>query len=175
MAELSADNTGVTCTLLVLPFTSFPSASYGARHTVRPSNLAPDHPDVGTPDLTLCPVDKSNLLAQVEAIHRLAICPLRKSPPRYSLGGVSVVNTVDLDQTCVRVDLVLRALVAQVTTPGERIALIVVPVVSFRCPRFLPNDSNPYDIHRLCATSSDVKTIRNNLLNVNCDQERKTS
>lgn len=136
MAELSADNTGVTCTLLVLPVISFSSASYGARHTVRPSNLAPDHPDVGAPNLTLCPVDESNLLAQVEAIHRLAICSLRKSPPRYSLGGISVVNTVDLDQTCVRVDLVLRALVAQVTTPGERIALIVVLVVSFRCSRF---------------------------------------
>lgn len=78
MAELSADNTGVTCIMLVLPVISFSSASCGARHTVRPSNLAPDHPDVGTPNLTLCPVDKSNLLAQVEAIHRLAMCSFER-------------------------------------------------------------------------------------------------
>lgn len=37
-------------------------------HTVRTGNLTPDHPDVGTPNLTLCPVDESNLLAQVEAM-----------------------------------------------------------------------------------------------------------
>lgn len=33
-------------------------------------NLAPDDPDVGAPDLTLGPVDESNLLAQVEAVKK---------------------------------------------------------------------------------------------------------
>lgn len=50
-------------------------------HTVRTSNLAPDHPDVGTPNLALGPVDESDLLAEVE------------------VGSLGVVNTVDLDQT----------------------------------------------------------------------------
>lgn len=77
MAELSTDNAGVS---------------------VRTSNLAPDHPDVGTPNLALGPVDESDLLAEVE------------------VGSLGVVNTVDLDQTGVGVDLALGALVAQVTS-----------------------------------------------------------
>jgi hypothetical protein len=48
---------------------------------VRAGDLAPDDPDVGTTDLTLGPVDESDLLSEVE------------------VGGLSVVNTVDLDQT----------------------------------------------------------------------------
>jgi hypothetical protein len=68
VAELSTDNAGVT---------------------VRAGDLAPDDPDVGTTDLTLGPVDESDLLSEVE------------------VGGLSVVNTVDLDQTCVRVDSTL--------------------------------------------------------------------
>lgn len=41
-----------------------------ASHTVGTGNLAPDDPDVGAPDLTLGPVDESNLLAQVEAVKK---------------------------------------------------------------------------------------------------------
>jgi hypothetical protein len=46
---------------------------------VRAGDLAPDDPDVGTTDLALGPVDESDLLSEVE------------------VGGLSVVNTVDLD------------------------------------------------------------------------------
>lgn len=49
-------------------------------HTVRAGDLAPDHPDVGATDLTLGPVDESDLLAQVE------------------LSGLGVLNALDLDQ-----------------------------------------------------------------------------
>lgn len=48
---------------------------------MRTGDLAPDHPDVGAADLALGPVDKSDLLALVE------------------VGGLGVVNTLDLDQT----------------------------------------------------------------------------
>ena len=43
--------------------------------TVRAGDLAPDHPDVGAPNLALGPVDESDLLAQVEAIAVLAFDP----------------------------------------------------------------------------------------------------
>lgn len=36
-------------------------------HTVCPSDLTPDHPNVRAANLALCPVDESNLLAKVEA------------------------------------------------------------------------------------------------------------
>lgn len=45
-------------------------------HTVRAGDLAPDHPDVGTPNLTLSPVDESNLLAQVEAVNTTRLSSL---------------------------------------------------------------------------------------------------
>lgn len=48
--------------------------------TVRPGDLAPDHPNVGAADLTLSTVNESDLLAEVE------------------LGGLSVINTLNLDQ-----------------------------------------------------------------------------
>lgn len=41
--------------------------------TVRAGDLAPDHPDVGTPNLTLGPVDESDLLAQVEAAETVLV------------------------------------------------------------------------------------------------------
>lgn len=56
------------------------SACFGGRHTVRAGNLAPDHPDVGAADLTLGPVNESDLLAKVE------------------VGGLGVVNTFNLHQ-----------------------------------------------------------------------------
>ena len=69
---------------------------------MRAGDLAPDHPDVGAPDLTLSPVDESDLLAQVEAVPVLASDPDTQSITRiHSLCGLSVVNTVDLDQTVV--------------------------------------------------------------------------
>lgn len=48
---------------------------------MRAGNLAPDHPNVGAADLTLGPVNESDLLAQVE------------------VGRLGVVNTLNLDQT----------------------------------------------------------------------------
>ena len=48
---------------------------------MRAGDLAPDHPDVGAADLTLGPVDESDLLAQVEG------------------SGLGVINALNLDQT----------------------------------------------------------------------------
>lgn len=64
-----------------------------------PSDLAPDYPDVRAANLTLRPVNESNLLAQVEAATVLAD-PFRIQTDvwRYSLRRVSVVDTLDLDQ-----------------------------------------------------------------------------
>lgn len=79
MAELGAHNTGVPCK--TVRHVASPHHSDEVLHTVRPGDLAPDHPNVGTPDLTLGPVNESDLLAQVE------------------FGGAGVINTLDLDQT----------------------------------------------------------------------------
>jgi hypothetical protein len=70
-----------------------------ARVSVRTGDLAPDDADLGTADLLLATVDESDLLAEVE------------------VGGVGVVNTLDLDQAGSRAGGVTRALVAQVTSP----------------------------------------------------------
>lgn len=69
-----------------------------ARVAVGTGDLAPDNADLGAPDLLLAPVDKGDLLAKVE------------------VGGVGVVDTLDLDQAGTRVSGVTRALVAQVTS-----------------------------------------------------------
>lgn len=68
------------------------------RVSVRAGDLAPDDADLGTADLLLAPVDESNLLSKVE------------------VGGVGVINTLDLDQAGARAGGVTRALVAQVTS-----------------------------------------------------------
>lgn len=47
---------------------------------MRAGDLAPDHPDVGATDLTLGPVDESDLLAKVE------------------LSSLGVLDTLDLNQ-----------------------------------------------------------------------------
>lgn len=65
---------------------------------VRSGDLAPDHTDLGSADLLLASVDESDLLAKVE------------------VGGLGVVNTLDLDQAGARVGGVTRALVAHVTS-----------------------------------------------------------
>lgn len=110
---------------------------------MRPGDLAPDYPDLGALDLSLCPVDEGDLLAQVEAI-----CRTRLSHPsftrstddvvRYSLGGLRVIHTLNLDQTGVRIGVALSALVAQVAAPVNDFVLIVcsnIPcTVPFQCP-----------------------------------------
>lgn len=73
----------------------------GADHagvSVWSGDLAPDHADLGAADLLLAPVDESNLLAEIE------------------VGGVGVINTLNLDQAGSRAGGVTRALVAQVTS-----------------------------------------------------------
>jgi len=74
---------------------------------VRAGDLAPDHPDVGAADLTLGPVNESDLLAQVEA------------------GGLGVVNTLNLNQGGVGGEGVLGTLVAQVASPVKETVLIL--------------------------------------------------
>lgn len=69
-----------------------------ARVAVWSGNLAPDHSDLSSPDLLLTSVDEGDLLAKVE------------------VGGVGVVNTLNLDQAGTRVGDVTRALVAHVAS-----------------------------------------------------------
>jgi len=52
---------------------------------VRSGNLAPDHADLGAANLLLAPVNIGDLLAEVE------------------VGGICVINTLDLDQAGARV------------------------------------------------------------------------
>lgn len=73
--------------------------------TVGAGDLAPDHPNVGAADLTLGPVNESDLLAEVEA------------------GGLGVLNALNLDQTGVGVGVTLSTLVAQVATPVNKSVL----------------------------------------------------
>lgn len=106
---------------------------------MRAGDLAPDNPDVGAPNLTLGPVDESDLLAQVEPDPVLALNSSRHiAQDNNSLCTLSGVNTVELDQTvmrqnpdsynisllesvpCVGVKVMLGALVAQVATPKKQ-------------------------------------------------------
>jgi hypothetical protein len=76
-------------------------AELGAHNTgvaVRAGDLAPDHANVGAADLTLGAVDESDLLAKVE------------------VGGLGVINTLNLDQAGVGSKGVLATLVAEVTS-----------------------------------------------------------
>lgn len=61
-----------------------------------PGDLAPDNPDLGTPNLARRAVNESDLLAQVE------IC------------GLGVVDALKLNKTCVGVVLALGTLITQV-------------------------------------------------------------
>lgn len=81
-------------------------------------DLAPDHADLGAADLLLAPVDESNLLAEIEAIMTVSIqTDWEHSSHVDILGGVGVINTLNLDQAGSRAGGVTRALVAQVTSP----------------------------------------------------------
>jgi len=62
------------------------------------SDLAPNYPDLRALNLTLRPVDKGDLLAEIEA------------------GRFGVIDTLDLDETCVGVGVALSTLIAQVAT-----------------------------------------------------------
>lgn len=81
VAELSTDNAGVACQVHIVscfvppsgrrptgPQCRYTDPSALDSRTVWPGNLAPNDPDVGTPNLTLRPVNESNLLAEVEAV-----------------------------------------------------------------------------------------------------------
>ena len=69
-----------------------------ARVAVRAGDLAPDDADLGAADLLLSLVDVGNTLAKVE------------------VGGVGVVDTLDLDQTRLGVGDMPATLVAKVAT-----------------------------------------------------------
>jgi hypothetical protein len=68
------------------------------RVSVRAGDLAPDDADLGALDRPLCAVDVGNTLAKVE------------------VGGVGVVDTLDLDQTRLGVGDMPATLVAKVAT-----------------------------------------------------------
>lgn len=73
MGELGTDNTGVACRVRSQPA---PGSFFFIRDvvvfTVRASDLAPDHADLGAADLLLAPVDIGDLLAEVEARSRVS-------------------------------------------------------------------------------------------------------
>jgi len=96
--ELGADDAGVSCRD-TLDDCSCRRSPGRVLITVWSGDLAPDHADLGAADLLLAPVDESNLLAEIE------------------VGGVGVINTLNLDQAGSRAGGVTRALVAQVTSP----------------------------------------------------------
>ena len=104
--------------------------------TVRPSDLAPDHSDLGAADLLLRLVDVRDLLAKVEAISN-ALAPAHTSHiffifssshlhilgaggfVLHVLGSAGVIDALDLDQTRLGVGGVLVPLVAEVTSPEK--------------------------------------------------------
>lgn len=61
--KLGPDNARVTCSRKSARLPKYKEIEI----TMRSGNLAPDHSDLGTPDLLLAPVDVGNLLAKIEA------------------------------------------------------------------------------------------------------------
>jgi hypothetical protein len=115
--ELGADDAGVSCRD-TLDDCSCRRSTGRILFTVWSGDLAPDHADLGTADLLLAPVDESNLLAEIEAIMNVSIqTDWEHSSHVDVLGGVGVINTLNLDQAGSRAGGVTRALVAQVTSP----------------------------------------------------------
>lgn len=99
-----------------------------AQRTVRAGDLAPDHANLGSTDLLLGLVDERNLLAKVEAVSLSA----PDVPPASSLGdilgGVGVVNTLDLNQAGLGAGGVSGTLVGKVATPViTSVSLVVRP------------------------------------------------
>lgn len=86
-----------------------------------PSDLAPDHTDLGAPNLPLSTVDESHLLAKVEPVRSLSHhVPISRLIARSdSPSGIGVIHTLDLDQAGVRVGVALSTLVTQVAAPVE--------------------------------------------------------
>lgn len=95
MLELRPHDTGVACPMRI----SIPpmnDISLIASLTVWPLHLAPDHPDLRSPDLLLAAVDVCDALAQVERC------------------GLRVLDALNLDQRGVGVGEPLAALVGDV-------------------------------------------------------------
>lgn len=67
VSELSANHAGVSCKLSAAACT-FRVSEPLSRHTVWSGDLAPDHPDLGSPDLLRCAVNECDLLSEVEAM-----------------------------------------------------------------------------------------------------------
>lgn len=87
--------------------------------TMRSGDLAPDNTDLGSTDLLLATVDVGDLLAQVEAISLVNIPSSRSVPTMYDvLGGLGVIDTLDLDQAGPGVGVAATTLIAQVATPN---------------------------------------------------------
>jgi hypothetical protein len=97
---------------------------------VRSGNLAPNHADLGASDLLLALVDVGDLLAKVEPARSVSSCSYG-SNLNYMwqdvLGGVGVIDTLDLDQTRLGVGDMSATLVAQVASPviGTWSAIVV--------------------------------------------------
>lgn len=100
---------------------------------MRAGDLAPNDADLGTADLLLSLVDERNLLAEVEAVSLSALV----IPPRLRawdlLGGVGVINTLDLDQAGLGAGGVAGTLVGKVATP----VIVFVSLEIRPCSRLL--------------------------------------
>jgi hypothetical protein len=92
-------------------------------------NLAPDHPDLGSPNLLLAPVDVRNLLAEVEAAATLAS---RRSGDALvnSLGGVGVLDALNLDQAARPVSPMPSPHNLDLYEPGARVRRLLCPLVA---------------------------------------------
>ena len=163
---------------------------------MRAGDLAPDHPDVGTPNLTLRPVDESDLLAQVEAVETVLVtssisnmsiqtlltlrprcCRHRRSGSDYISQDCQIPIVSDVDVLMsesvpgVAVDSTLGALEAQVATPSEEIrinptALIVSHRASIRLEIFGINSTIMIYPGHLCAIRRFNDICVGNLLDV---------
>jgi len=87
---------------------------------VWPGDLAPDHPDLGSPLLLLCLVDICDLLAQIEAIVNVNRT-LRgaNSTCCNLLSGIGVVHALDLNQARLGMGGPAAPLVTQVPSPDQ--------------------------------------------------------
>lgn len=95
---------------------SFWTAVYNpSTHTMWPGDLAPNYPDLWSSNFSLCPVNESDLLSEVETEALLARSHILLQQLDV-LCSFSVIYTLNLDQTGARVGVALATLVAQMAT-----------------------------------------------------------
>ncbi len=117
VCELRTDDARVTCrNLSAMNLPPCTGECFG--HTVGAGNLAPDHADLSSANLLLSPVNVRDLLAEIEAISLQSVGFLRlRDSGKCVLGGIGVIDALDLDQAGLGVGGPSATLVAEVATP----------------------------------------------------------